>query len=99
MECWKNQKAERNLDASFHYSTTPPLHHSADFGMKERHQEPPLELVQSRALPYLAVSMACIFQMFPQLCSAKGDVGFQIADCGLRIADCGLRISDLRLRL
>ena len=66
--------------------------------MKERHQEPPLELVQSRALPYLAVSMACIFQMFPQLCSAKGDVGFQIADCGLRIADFRFKIATVKAR-
>ena len=68
LECWKNQKLELNLDSSFHYSTTPTLHHSEDFGMKERRQEPPLKLVQSRALPYLAGYMGCISYLFPQLC-------------------------------
>jgi len=29
LECWKNESPNFNLNESFHYSITPPLHHSS----------------------------------------------------------------------
>ena len=41
LECWKKGKPEFNLNRSFHYSITPPLHHSSRLEQGGKSMEAP----------------------------------------------------------